>query len=198
MGDTESISAAIGSSPNLAAGLPDYLGPNLDLVLCGCNPGLYSAAIGHYFARPGNAFWRLLAETGITPRLLAPTEDATLLDLAIGLTDVVPRATSGTADVGAAEWRAGGEQVAVRLRRSRPRGVCFVGDTAYRAFSRQTRACWGRQPSPWEGIELFVTPSTSGRATRLAAQRRDAFAEVAAWLNAIRLQRTTAISGWPR
>ncbi|MHB8576273.1 MAG: mismatch-specific DNA-glycosylase, partial [Dehalococcoidia bacterium] len=75
------------------AGLPTHLRPNLDLVLCGCNPGLFSAAVGHYFARPGNAFWRLLAEARITPRLYAPDEDSDLLDLGIGLMDVVARPT---------------------------------------------------------------------------------------------------------
>jgi TDG/mug DNA glycosylase family protein len=166
--------------------LPDYLRPELALVLCGCNPGLFSAATGRYFARPGNAFWPLLAEAGITPRLYAPAEDHTLAELGIGLTDIVARPSAGTADVSAREWRAGGIQLAAKLLTYRPAAVCFVGDTAYRAFSGHARARWGRQPETWEGIIVFVVPSTSGRVARLAAERRIAFIEVGEWLRAHR------------
>lgn len=172
--------------PSTLSPLPSYLRPGLDLVLCGCNPGLFSAAVGHYFARPGNAFWPLLAEAGITPRRFRPEEDATLLDLGVGLTDVVARPSLGTGEIGVAEWRAGGTALAERLRRFRPAAVCFVGDTAFRAFAGRPRACWGRQPEEWEGIAVFVAPSTSGRVARLAAERRAAFLEVGAWLRARR------------
>lgn len=172
--------------------LPHYLAPGLDLVLCGCNPGLYSAAVGHFFARRGNAFWPLLAETGITPRLFRPEEDALLPILGVGLTDTVGRPTAGTTDVRPAEWRAGGADLAERLMQHRPAAVCFVGGVAYRAFSGRPQARWGRQPQDWQGIVLFVTPSTSGRAGRLAAERRAAFSEVGAWLRARREERASA------
>jgi TDG/mug DNA glycosylase family protein len=172
--------------------LADYLRPGLDLVLCGCNPGLYSAAVGHYFAGRGNAFWPLLADAGITPRRYAPAEDAALLDVGVGLTDVVARPTTGTGDVGAKEWRAGGSALAERLRSCGPAAVCFVGDTGYRAFSGRTRARWGHQPEPWEGIEVFVVPSTSGRVVRLAAERRAAFYELGEWLQRRRITRGEA------
>jgi TDG/mug DNA glycosylase family protein len=162
----------------------------LDLVFCGCNPGLYSAAVGRYFARPGNAFWPLLAETGITPRRFAPEEDGHVLELGIGLTDIVLRPTAGVGDVPGAEWRSGGVALAERLRRFRPAAVCFVGDTGYRAFSGRSRARWGLQPEAWEGIEVFVVPSTSGRVARLGAERRAAFEEVAAWLHERQGRRT--------
>jgi TDG/mug DNA glycosylase family protein len=149
---------------------------------------LFSAAVGHYFARPGNAFWPLLAETGITPRLFRPDEDATLLDLGVGLTDVVARPSLGTGEIGAAEWRAGGAALVERLRHFRPAAVCFVGDTAFRAFAGRPRERWGRQPEDWEGIAIFVAPSTSGRVARLTAERRVAFLEAGAWLRARRQQ----------
>jgi len=164
-------------------------------VLCGCNPGLFSAAVGHYFARPGNAFWPLLAEAGITPRLFRPDEDAALLDLGVGLTDVVARPSAGTGDVTAAEWRAGGAALAARLRLFRPAAVCFVGDTAFRAFAGRPRACWGRQPEDWDSIVVFVVPSTSGRVARLTAERRAAFIEVGGWLRSRRESATTPVNG---
>src|SRR5579875_356462 len=98
-------------------GLPELLAPGLDLALCGCNPGLLSAAVGHFFAHPGNAFWPLLAEAGITPRRFRPDEDHLLLALGVGLTDVVPRPSGGVDEVRPAEWRAGGAALAERLRR---------------------------------------------------------------------------------
>jgi TDG/mug DNA glycosylase family protein len=181
----DAAEAKLGSTANAGpdqVALPDYLASGLDLVLCGCNPGLYSAATGHYFAWPGNAFWALLAETGITSRRFEPREDRLLPALGIGLTDVVARPTGSTAHVRSSEWRSGGLALAQRLREFQPAAVCFVGDTAYRAFSGRSRARWGRQPEPWEGITVFVVPSTSWRVRRLADARRAAFAEVAGWL----------------
>jgi double-stranded uracil-DNA glycosylase len=168
------------------AALPDRLAPGLDLVLCGCNPGLVSAAAGHYFAHPGNAFWPLLAEAGITPRRFRPDEDQLMPSLGVGLTDVVARASSGVGEVRPAEWRAGGLALAERLRAMRPAGVCFVGAAGYRAFAGMRQARWGRQPADWEGMAVFVVPSPSGRASAFSVERRAALLEVGAWLQARR------------
>jgi TDG/mug DNA glycosylase family protein len=173
---------------NAEATLPDLLAPGLDLVLCGCNPGLHSAAVGHYFAHPGNAFWRLLAEAGITPGLFRPEEDRLLLTLGIGLTDVVPRASAGIDDVRPGEWQAGARALAGRLLRYRPAAVCFVGAAGYRAFAGRQQARWGRQPEDWEGVAVFVVPSPSGRAARLGEVRRAAYREVGEWLRERRQQ----------
>ena len=58
--------------------LPDVIAPNLRVLFCGINPGLYTAAVGHHFARPGNRFWPALHGSGFTPRLLTPYEDGEL------------------------------------------------------------------------------------------------------------------------
>jgi len=171
-----------GFDSNAGAALPDLLAPGLDLVLCGCNPGLYSAAVGHYFAHPGNAFWRLLAEASITPRFFHPEEDQLLPALGIGLTDVVARSSAGIDAVRPEEWQAGARALAQRLLRYRPAAVCFVGAAGYRAFAGRRHTRWGRQPEDWEGIAVFVVPSPSGRAARLGETRRVAFAEVGTWL----------------
>lgn len=63
--------------------VPDVLAPGLQVLFCGINPGLWSAAVGHHFARPGNRFWRALHLSGLTPRLLAPDEEAELLALGL-------------------------------------------------------------------------------------------------------------------
>src|SRR5438876_300696 len=82
------IAAAFGRT------IPDVIGPGLRVLFCGINPSLYSAAVGHHFARPGNRFWPTLHAAGFTERSLSPFEDATLLDRGYGLTNLVRRATA--------------------------------------------------------------------------------------------------------
>ena len=73
--------------------LPDLLRPGLDLVICGTAAGAISAARGAYYANPGNRFWSVLAETGLTPRRFRPEEFPSLDALGIGLTDVCKTAS---------------------------------------------------------------------------------------------------------
>src|ERR1044071_9698219 len=75
----------------------EVIAPNLRVLFCGSNPGLYSAVTGHHFARPGNRFWPTLHQAGFTPRLLAPSEERELLKFGYGITNLVSRATA-TAD----------------------------------------------------------------------------------------------------
>src|ERR1700716_3363116 len=83
--------------------LPDVIGPGLRVLFCGINPGLYSGAVGHHFARPGNRFWPALFRSGFTDRLLSPFEDARLLDYGMGCTNLVNRATARADELHAAE-----------------------------------------------------------------------------------------------
>src|SRR5437667_4713788 len=93
--------------------VPDVVRPGLRVLFVGINPGLYSGAVGHHFARPGNRFWKALHGSGFTPELVGPFEERRLLDHGLGITNLVRRATSGAAEVGDEELRAGGR----RLRR---------------------------------------------------------------------------------
>jgi len=79
--------------------VPDLIEPNLEVLFCGINPGLYSGATGHHFARPGNRFWPALQRSGFTPTLLSPCEERSLLDLGIGITNLVARATAAASDL---------------------------------------------------------------------------------------------------
>ncbi|MGN6687257.1 MAG: mismatch-specific DNA-glycosylase, partial [Actinomycetales bacterium] len=74
--------------------VPDVAKPGLDVLFCGINPGLYTAYVGHHFARPGNRFWPALHGSGFTPRLLDPSEERELLDLGLGITNVAARASA--------------------------------------------------------------------------------------------------------
>src|SRR5450432_2529228 len=101
--------------------VPDVIAPDLDVLFCGINPGLYTAAVGHHFARPGNRFWPALWAAGITPRLLSPFEERELLPLGYGITNVVQRASAGENDLTPDELTAGGRRLVRKVRRLRPR-----------------------------------------------------------------------------
>src|SRR5260370_35218317 len=73
--------------------VPDLIAKNLIVLFAGINPGLYTAAIGRHFGRPGNPFWPALHAGGFTPRLFSPFENALLLDLNFGITNLVQPAT---------------------------------------------------------------------------------------------------------
>src|SRR5215211_6010792 len=99
----------------------DVIAPNLQVLFCGINPGLYSAVTGHHFARPGNRFWPTLHASGFTPRLLAPAEERELLVLGYGITNVVPRTTATADELTPEEIVVGGKKLRAKVRRYRPR-----------------------------------------------------------------------------
>ena len=132
------------------------------MLFCGINPGLYSAATGFHFARPGNRFWPALHAAGFTPRLFHPSENRRLLELGYGLTNLVNRATPSAAELTDQEFIDGGKALARKIRRHRPRAVAFVGLGAYRSAFGRPGATLGLQPEPLEGAEVWVLPSPSG------------------------------------
>jgi TDG/mug DNA glycosylase family protein len=147
--------------------LPDLLRPGLDLVICGTAAGAISAARGAYYANPGNRFWAILAETGLTPGRLQPGDYPRLLDLGIGLTDVCKTAF-GQDDVLPLHGF-DRERLAESLRQHRPALLAFNSKRAASAFlGRPTgRIPYGAAPPPAPGLPpLFVLPSTSGLACR--------------------------------
>src|SRR5689334_24256425 len=99
--------------------VPDLAAKNLIVLFAGINPGLYTAAIGHHFGRPGNRFWPALHAGGFTPRLYSPFESALLLDLIYGITNVVERPTARADELTNEELRAGGKRLEVKVKRWR-------------------------------------------------------------------------------
>jgi len=138
------------------------MAPGLEVLFCGINPGLYSAATGHHFARPGNRFWPALHAAGFTPRLLHPSEQRSLLDAGYGLTNLVARATAGAAELAPAEFVAGRKRLARKLRRYQPRMVAFLGMDAYRHAFGAPKASLGEQAQHFEGARVWLLPSPSG------------------------------------
>ncbi len=145
--------------------LPDYLAPNLEIVFVGLNPGEYSDRVGHYFARPQNAFWAALSKSGIVPEPLTPSDDARITQFGLGLTDLVKRASKSASQVSKEEFVKGGRKLRAKLEPLAPRVICFVGLTGYRAaFDPSARL--GAQSSCWGKSRLFIIPSTSARNAR--------------------------------
>jgi len=142
--------------------VPDVIAPGLRALFCGINPSLYSAAVGHHFARPGNRFWRTLHAAGFSERVLSPFEDEELLARGYGVTNVVERATATAAELSPAELVAGGRRLTRRVRRYAPRVLAVLGISAYRTAFGRPDAALGPQPHTVGGARVWVLPNPSG------------------------------------
>lgn len=140
--------------------VPDVLDPGMRLVLCGINPGQWSARAGAAFANPRNDFWRLLHAAGFTPRLLSPQEQEKLLEYGIGLTNAARRSTRGSGDLRKADFEGAAQRLEDISRRYRPQAIAFVGKAAYTGVYGG-RAEHGLQERRLADSALFVLPSTS-------------------------------------
>ncbi|MBB1155913.1 G/U mismatch-specific DNA glycosylase [Amycolatopsis dendrobii] len=142
--------------------IPDVLAPNLNVLFCGINPGLYSGALGLHFARPGNRFWPALHASGFTPRLLDPSEQDELLDLGLGITNVVARTTARADELTDDELREGGQILTKKVEKYRPRWLAVVGITAYRVAFGDRRAAVGPQDRTIGTTKVWLLPNPSG------------------------------------
>jgi TDG/mug DNA glycosylase family protein len=143
--------------------VPDLLRPGLKIIFVGFNPGIRSGETGHHFANPSNRFWKILYEAGLTPRKYTPEEDGLLLELGMGITNIVPRTTRAAADITPEEFKEGREKLVQKLKIYRPQIVCLVGKGVYQAYSGKKQAPWGYQTdNTIPGIRDFVAPNTSG------------------------------------
>lgn len=167
------LSASAGRS------IPDLIAPDLDVLFCGINPGLYSAATGLHFARPGNRFWAALHDSGLTRERVQPWQRAVLLSQGIGITNLVARATAAADELAADELRRGRRILERKVRRLHPRAVAIVGIGAYRTAFERPRAVLGRQPDTIGEALLWVLPNTSGlNANHQAADFAESFGDL--------------------
>ena len=159
--------------------MPDVIAPGLRVLFCGINPGLYSGAVGHHFARPGNRFWRALHAAGFTERVLSAWEEQELPNAGCGITDLVARATAGAAELTAAELVTGAGLLEQKVRRYEPRWIAVVGIGAYRTAFGRPRAQIGTQAESIAGSPLWVLPNPSGlNANHQLPELTSAFAEL--------------------
>jgi TDG/mug DNA glycosylase family protein len=142
--------------------VPDVIGRDLAVLFCGINPGLWSAAVGHHFARPGNRFWKVLAGAGFTAQVIAPEHDRAVLELGFGITNLVPRSTATAAELTRDELRSGARRLERTVRRWKPRFVAIVGMGAYRTAFGRPNAAIGEQAERLAAARVWLLPNPSG------------------------------------
>ncbi len=142
--------------------VPDVIAPRLRVLFCGINPGLYTAAVGHHFARPGNRFWPALYAAGFTDTLVSPFAERELLRRGYGITNVVMRTTATADQLTREELREGGKELAAKVRRYKPAFLAVLGLGAYRTAWERPKALIGRQEEMIGRTVLWVLPNPSG------------------------------------
>jgi double-stranded uracil-DNA glycosylase len=152
----EELAAALGRT------VADVIARGLRVLFVGINPGLYSGAVGHHFARPGNRFWPTLHRAGFTPRLLSPFEENELLAYGFGVTNLVERTTATAAELSTTEIREGAQLLEEKICRCGPRYVAFLGLDSYRRAYRRPGAAVGLQEEAICGSSVWLLPNPSG------------------------------------
>ena len=148
--------------------LPDLLAPGLTTVFCGSAAGAVSARLGAPYAGPGNKFWPMLAETGLTPERLAPDAYGELLGLGIGITDINKTGSGADSDLSPDDDDPA--SLAAKIARYRPRLLAFTAKRpaqAYFGFAFPgILPEYGLQAERIGETAIFVLPSPSGLAVR--------------------------------
>ena len=181
--------------------VPDLIAKDLIVLFAGINPGLYTAAIGRHFGRPGNRFWPALHDGGFTPRLFSPFENSLILDLKFGITNIVERATARADELTDDELRAGGQRLEAKVKRWRPTVVAFVGIGPYRIVSGINDARVGLQKVLFGSSHAWVLPNPSGlNAHYQPAALAQLFGDLRLWAIAQhgRRDRRPTLSSWTR
>lgn len=149
-------------------GVPDLIGPGVELLFVGINPGLWTAATQTHFCHPSNRFWPALRLAGLiewsvdTDRGMTDEQRHDLVARGMGITNLVNRATVRASELSKDELRAGGERLRGLLGRLSPQVVAILGVTAYRdAFARGASSL-GRQDQDLGSSQLWVVPNPSG------------------------------------
>ena len=142
--------------------IKDVIADDLRVLFCGINPGLYSGATGHHFARPGNRFWPALHLSGFTDRLLSPFEERELLESGLGITNLVSRTTARADELTDIELKRGARNLHRKVLRYRPRILAVLGVGSFRiAFGRPSTGI-GPQDETIGHTSVWVLPNPSG------------------------------------
>ena len=151
---------AVASADGLT--IADVVADGLLVLFVGINPGRYSGATGHHFARPGNRFWKALHLGGFTDRVWSPDEDRNLPSIGLGVTNLVARTTRAADELAAAELRAGADRLERLARSHAPTAVAVLGIGAFRTAFARPRATVGEQPARLGPSLLWALPNPSG------------------------------------
>jgi len=142
--------------------LPDVLGKGLRVIFCGTAVSDLSAQRGAYYAGPGNRFWDILAETGLTPYRFTPEQYPSLLEYRIGLTDLVKSRSGQDVQLKDGDFDVAGFRA--KIEKHAPKAVGFNGKKAAQLFLASPSVGYGLQKEKIGHTVLFVLPSTSGAA----------------------------------
>jgi TDG/mug DNA glycosylase family protein len=148
--------------------LRDVLTKNLDVVFCGTAKGKASAALGYYYAGPGNRFYYILHKAGFTPHQLVPAECYGINSFRIGLTDLVHTQAGNDDEIDDESYDV--EGFIRKMELYTPRYVAFVGlksaafALGHRGKTKHVR--YGLQPQTIGPSKVFVLTSTSGSARK--------------------------------
>jgi len=120
-----------------------------------------AARVGAPYAGPGNRFWWVLHETGLTPRELRPDEFRDLPRFGIGLTDVAKFASGSDSSLARTDFDPAA--VVAKVERYAPGILAFVGKrAAHEVLGRPVG--YGPQDVRVGVSDVLVVPSTSGAA----------------------------------
>lgn len=143
-------------------GVPDVIKPNLKVLFCGINPGLYTATVQHHFGRPGNRFWKALYTGGFTSELLIPCEVSRLPEFGYGITNLVDRATLLASELSKEELVEGRKILEHKIKKYKPEWVAILGVDSYRKAFDKTKAKVGQQEGTINETKIWVLPNPSG------------------------------------
>lgn len=160
----------------------DHLKEGLQILFVGFNPSIRSSELGHHYANPNNRFWKIIHLAGLTDRKYEPNEDAMLLDIGFGFSNIVQRPTKAADEITKEEYIAGREILKEKIHQFMPKVVCFVGKGVYQQYSGRKTVPWGAQAEAVvPGTIDFVAPSSSG----LVRMRLEEMVEIYKQLTAI-------------
>jgi TDG/mug DNA glycosylase family protein len=142
--------------------VPDLIAPDLRVLFCGINPGIWSGATGLHFARPGNRFWKVLHLAGFTPRQFDPSEEDQLLDHGCGITCFVDRTTARVDELTRSEFEEGGRRLVEKINKYRPHVLAVLGIGAYKAAFNKRAAVVGPQDETIGDTRIWLLPNPSG------------------------------------
>ena len=142
--------------------LEDVLKPSLNVVFCGTAASKTSADNRTYYAGPGNKFWKVLNETGLTPKVFRSEEYNNLLNYDIGLTDIAKKVYGNDYEINKGDYDI--KRFIRKIKKYQPKIICFNGKAAGKIFFKIKSVNYGLQLQGCQDSKIFIVPSTSGNA----------------------------------
>ena len=140
--------------------LSDTVNSDMRLLLVGLNPSFHAADAGYGFAGPSNRFWPAALEAQIVSKE-RDSIHALQVDR-VGMTDLVKKPTSKASELTDKQFRVGLARVSRMCSWLRPKAVCVLGITGWRAALGDSKLSLGAQMTRLGGRPVYVLPNPSG------------------------------------